>query len=244
MSFFSDRRDKKSEAIYRYKVESSWEKEKKAPRNKQGYVRRVDPVTYMRLPICTNGEQNTTGAMYIFTTMRHVLLKILTSIPKMLQLKEELVSGQTPEENQERYDRFFIFKETPKRGRKVHYNEEALQDYRKKYSGCFYISSNNIKSSQEALEMYRQKDVVENSVDDLKNRLEMKRLRVHSSPASKIRKTAKNNQMLKNLSVRDVMEQMETVTHIRLSNRYGDVYTETSPLQRHILDVFTIPLPT
>ncbi len=63
---------------------------------------------------------------------------------KMLQLKEELVSGHTIEKNQELYDRFFIINETPKRGRKVHYNEETIQDYRKKYSSFFCIVSNKI----------------------------------------------------------------------------------------------------
>ncbi|PIE89797.1 MAG: hypothetical protein CR997_09585 [Acidobacteria bacterium] len=61
---------------------------------------------------------------------------------------------------------------------------------------------------------------------------------------SVIRKTTKGCQTLKNLSVCDVMEQMETLTRIKLSNRYGEVHTETSPLQRRIHDAFNISLPT
>ncbi|PIE02737.1 MAG: hypothetical protein CSA81_05325 [Acidobacteria bacterium] len=61
---------------------------------------------------------------------------------------------------------------------------------------------------------------------------------------SEIRKTTKSNQTLKNLPVHDVMEQMETLTRIKRSNRYGEVHTETSPLQRRIHDAFNISLPT
>jgi transposase len=176
---------------------------------------------------------------------------------KMITLKEELESGQLNEKHQELYDRFFVIRETPKRGRKIYYNEEAIQNYRKRYSGFFCIISNKIKSAIEALETYRRKDIVENSFDDLKNHLDMKRLRVHNSVAmdsrlflqfialifaSEIRKVKKNNKDTKHLSVREVMEHMETLSRIKCSNRYGQVYTESSPLQRSIMEAFGIAL--
>jgi len=83
----------------------------------------------------------------------------------------------------------------------------------------------------------------------------MKRLRVHGSQAmdtrlflqflalifvSQIRQTAKQNDKLKYLSVRDIMEQMETLTQVKYSGRYGKLLTETTPLQREILDVFDV----
>jgi transposase len=176
---------------------------------------------------------------------------------KMLTLKDELESGQLNEKHQELYERFFVIKETPKRGRRIQYNEEEIQNYRKQYSGFFCIISNKTKSASEALEIYRRKDVVENSFDDLKNHLDMKRLRVHSSAAmdsrlflqfialifaSEIRETIKSNKAIQYLSVREVMEHMETLSRIKCSNRYGQVYTETSPLQRHIMEAFGITL--
>lgn len=151
-----------------------------------------------------------------------------------------------------------IVRETPKRGIAVDFNEDEIQRRRKRYSGFFCILSNKIRTAEEALEVYRNKDVVENCFDDLKNHLDMKRLRVHTAPAmdgrlflqflalvyvSAIRTTAQADAKLKHLTVREVMEQMETLARIRYSNRYGEVFTETTPIQRTIMEVFGIELP-
>ena len=87
----------------------------------------------------------------------------------------------------------------------------------------------------------------------------MKRLRVHSSQAmdtrlfiqflaliyvSEIRQITKLNDQLKYLSVREVMEQMETLSEIKYSGKRNGMLTETSPLQRQILKAFEVALPT
>jgi len=104
-------------------------------------------------------------------------------------------------------------------------------------------------------ELYRNKDVVENCFDDLKNHLDMKRLRVHSAAAmdgrlflqflalvytSSIRTQKQVDDKLKFLTVREVIEEMETLVNVRYSNRYDTVFTETTPIQRRIMDVFDI----
>jgi transposase len=43
--------------------------------------------------------------------------------------------------------------------------------------------SNDIKDPVEALRVYRNRDSVEKAFDDLKNQLDMKRLRIHNSVA-------------------------------------------------------------
>jgi len=48
---------------------------------------------------------------------------------------------------------------------------------------------------------------------------------------------------LKNLTVREVMEAMETLVRVTYSGRYGQLYTETGPLPRKILAAFGITLP-
>ena len=47
----------------------------------------------------------------------------------------------------------------------------------------FCILSSKITNPIEALHIDREKDAVENSFDDLKNSLDMKRLRIHSAKA-------------------------------------------------------------
>jgi len=40
--------------------------------------------------------------------------------------------------------------------------------------------------------------------------------------------------------VRELMEEMETLVRIKYSNRYGEVFTEPTPVQRRIMDVFGV----
>ncbi len=50
MANITHHRDKKTGAVYRYSVESYWDKEKKAPRNRQVYLGKVDPETGELIP--------------------------------------------------------------------------------------------------------------------------------------------------------------------------------------------------
>ncbi|MGI6692026.1 MAG: hypothetical protein ACOX63_14470 [Christensenellales bacterium] len=91
------------------------------------------------------------------------------------------------EEHAEAYERFFIVKDTPRRGRKVLLNEEALNKARSKYVGFSTLLSTKFKDSLDALAVYREKDIVEKCFDDLKNELDMRRLRIHGSKSMKNR---------------------------------------------------------
>jgi transposase len=173
----------------------------------------------------------------------------------LLTWKDELESGRIDERHKEQYDRFFHVKETPKRGRKVTYDHEAIEKHRDRYAGFFCILTTEKMGPEDALEIYRNKDVVENCFDDLKNGLDMKRLRVHTAQAmasrlfvqflalillSKIRSVIKSSPKLKSMTVREVLEAMETVVRIRYSGRYGELMTELGPLQRDIVEAFGI----
>jgi len=176
----------------------------------------------------------------------------------LISYRNELLSGKPVEEHGEFYQRYLVVRKTPKRGLKVDFNEHEIQKRRKKYSGFFCVLSNKIKTAEEALNVYRSKDVVENCFDDLKNHLDMKRLRVHSAPAmdgrlflqflalvyvSSIRTAIQADEKLRYLTVRELMEEMETLVRVKYSNRYGQVFTETTPIQRRIMDIFGIKLP-
>jgi transposase len=150
-------------------------------------------------------------------------------------------------------------KETPKRGRTVSFNDEEIQKYRKRYAGFFCILSTSIKDPMEALHTYRRREVVESGFDDMKNQLDMKRLRIHSSSAMdariflqflalvfvcRIRETIRHDKELRHCTVREVMELMEPLVRIKYSGRYGQLYTETGPMQRKIIEAFGVSLPT
>jgi transposase len=176
---------------------------------------------------------------------------------KLAVWRDELTNGDEKKENAWAYKKYFIFKDTPVRGRSVTFNEEAILKDMKKYVGFFCLMSSKKMDALTALEVYRRKETVENSFDDLKNQLDMKRLRIQSSVAmdarlfiqfialillSQIRNIAKGSEALKHKTIREIMEAMETVTEIRYSGRYGKIVTEIDPLQRDIMKVFGIPI--
>jgi len=175
----------------------------------------------------------------------------------LINYKRELETGARRASHEEFYERFFIIKETPKRGLSVKYNDAEIKKYRKRYAGFFCIMTNIKIDSIELLEIYRGKEIVEKCFDDLKNGLDMKRLRVHSSEAmesrlfiqflaliliSAIRMQRKKSKELQYMSVRDVMEALEPVVLITYSGRYGRIISETGPLQRAISNAFDFDL--
>jgi len=179
---------------------------------------------------------------------------------RLVRCKEELEAETPQESNSEFYERFFIVKRTPKRGLTVKYNDAEIQKYRKRYAGFFCILTNVKTDSGELLEVYRRKDAVENCFDDLKNSLDMKRLRVHSSATmdsrlfiqfialiliSRMRTlaaAAKQNKEMRFMTVREIMEAMECVVRITYSGRYGSTISEIAPLQQDIVNAFGLQL--
>ena len=205
------------------------------------------------------GQKNHRCWLHIFYNAERAAGDFDRFTRELIVYRNELLSGKPIEEHEEFYRRYLIVRKTPNRGLKVEFNEAEIQKRRRKYSGFFCILSNKIKIAEEVLNVYRNKDVVENCFDDLKNHLDMKRLRVHSAAAmdsrlflqflaliytSSIRTKIQADKKLKYMTVREVMEEMETLTKIKYSNRYGQVFTEATKIQRKIMKVFSIELPT
>ena len=137
---------------------------------------------------------------------------------------------------------------------KVSYNNETISQYISRYAGFQAILSNSIKDPLRALQVYRDKDVVEKCFDDLKNQLDMKRLRMHSSAAvdgrlfvqfialiyiSAIRKEMRKSDLVERYTVRELLEEMETLTKVKYSGKYGYILTEVTKPQREILEKLT-----
>lgn len=69
-------------------------------------------------------------------------------------------SGQRKADHESEYGRYFIVKETPKRGLQITVNQEAINKARERY-GFFALVSNEVKDPILALNIYRTRDVVE-----------------------------------------------------------------------------------
>ncbi len=166
-----------------------------------------------------------------------------------LLYKEELASGQTVSGHEEAYDAFFIIKETLRQRRKVLFNNEAIMKYRDRYAGFLAILTNGIKDPVEALWVYRNKDTIEKSFDDLKNQLDMKRLRIHSAASMDGRlfvqfialilyecfekEKMRDTKLIENtLSENPLFSRWKTLTQVRYSGKYGHILTEITKPQR------------
>jgi hypothetical protein len=97
----------------------------------------------------------------------------------LLALQKELQSGEKKPENSKLYDKYFEIHETPARGITLIARQGAIDEARKNY-GYFALVSNEIKDPIKALDVYRNKDLVEKAFGNLKERLSMRRLLVSS----------------------------------------------------------------
>lgn len=178
---------------------------------------------------------------------------------KLCRVYEQMINGE-PVEDEKFRDEYFIVTETPVRGIKVKYNEEAIDRHLKGHVGWFVLVSNFIKDSVEALTVYREKDSVEKSFDDLKNQLDMKRLRVHSEQAMNgriflqflsliltvwIRRKLSEAKWAKRYSYSQIMDEigeLKQVTYFGKRKNKNLVLT-TTKLQDQIIELFELSEP-
>ena len=103
--------------------------------------------------------------------------KALATTEVVIRSGEELTGAQVSLR-----EKYFMVKETPKRGVQIQYKNDAIQKLMGEF-GYFALLSNDIKDPVSAIEVYRRKDMIEKAFDNLKERLEMKRTEVHSDHA-------------------------------------------------------------
>ena len=98
---------------------------------------------------------------------------------KLIAFKAELEDGTRKDENNQRYAKYFDVKVTPARGMHVTAKQDVIEKAKKNY-GYFALISNEIKDPLQALDLYRNKDLVEKAFDSVKNRLGFRRALVGS----------------------------------------------------------------
>lgn len=97
----------------------------------------------------------------------------------LVSLQQELVNGNRKVDNEKLYDKYFEVSSTPVRGIQVTAKQKVIDEAKKNY-GYFALISNEIKEPIEALEIYRNKDLVEKAFGNLKERLNLRRTLVSS----------------------------------------------------------------
>ncbi len=100
-------------------------------------------------------------------------------IERVARLRQDLETGDLKDYRAEDYKKYFHVTETPKRGRKITPVESVIDNEGKNY-GYFALLSNEVKDPEEALALYRSKDIVEKAFGNLKERLSFRRMQVSS----------------------------------------------------------------
>lgn len=175
----------------------------------------------------------------------------------LLVCHDELISGNRIREHEKYYSEFFIVKETPVRGIKVSYNEEAINKHKRNYVGWFVMASNDVRDKVKALEIYRCKDAVEKDFDDLKNDLDMKRLRIHSTAAmdgrifiqyialiisTKLKMVMSENGWFKSHDLQEVLDEMSTLREVSVEGNRRKLLTNPTNFQKQIADLYGISI--
>lgn len=150
-------------------------------------------------------------------------------------------------------EKYFTIKETKIRGRKVFYNDEAIESHLKNRVGWFVMASNFIKDKTEALAIYREKDCVGKSFDDLKNQMDMKRLRVHSEETMNgrifvqfltliiavwIRQKLLEVKWANKYSYQEIMNEIGELKKVSESGKRKNLTLQTISLQNQIIELF------
>jgi transposase len=98
---------------------------------------------------------------------------------KMISLHEELLTGKRIPEHEKLYAKYFEVKETPIRGIQITSKQKAMDEASSLY-GYMVLLSNEVKDPITALELYRNRDLVEKAFGNIKERLNCKRMLVSS----------------------------------------------------------------
>ena len=144
---------------------------------------------------------------------------------RLLTWQKDLQEGKRKPEHAKAYEKYFEVSETPVRGRKVAAKQAAIEEAKKNY-GYFALISNEIKDPEEALTLYRNKDLVEKAFGNLKERLSARRMLVSSEHAlegklfvqflaliylSYIKKLMKEQSLFGTYTIQGVLDQLDCI---------------------------------
>lgn len=146
-------------------------------------------------------------------------------IKSLSDAEANLIAGDCTEAQKVLCNKYFKSKTTPIKGVKIEYNETVIKEHVKSF-GYFVLLSNEIKDPSIALSIYRNKDLIEKSFGNLKNRLNMRRTAVFSSEnlegklfvqfialiyVSYIHKVMKDNHLYKNHTMQTLLDDLDII---------------------------------
>lgn len=144
---------------------------------------------------------------------------------QLLAWQKELLEDKRKPEHAKQYEKYFQVYETPVKGMKIVAKQAAIDEAKKNY-GYFALISNEVKDPVEALDLYRNKDMVEKAFGNLKERLSLRRLLVSSEHSldgklfvqfialiylSYIKKAMKENDLFGKYTMLGLLDQLDSI---------------------------------
>jgi transposase len=172
---------------------------------------------------------------------------------------ERLISDEMTKVTKELKNYFVIKREKYARHRSVDFNVEAITRHKNKYAGyvCFLTNDMSVLSAAHALKEYSTRDYIEKDFDEIKNELDMNRIRVHTDDRMKarlfiqfiaeiymreIRVRLHESDECHKMTRKQIFSHIKGIYKVKFKGKYKDVHPELSKSQRGILDALGISI--
>jgi len=143
------------------------------------------------------------------------------------------------------------------RKRSVDFNMERVANHRDNYAGhiCFITNDKTIATAADALKEYSTRDYIEKDFDEMKNDLDMRRIRVHTDDRMKarlliqfvaeiylreIRVRLRDSDECRKMTRKQIASHIKGIYKIKFVGKYKDICPELSKTQRAILEALGI----
>ncbi|MDR0649359.1 MAG: transposase [Synergistaceae bacterium] len=174
--------------------------------------------------------------------------------------RQRLEADNEAQPKKEYRNYFIISKVKYARRRLVEYNLEKIKQHRNNYAGhiCFITNDRTIGTASDALREYSTRDYIEKDFDEMKNDLDMGRIRVHTDGRMaarlfvqfiaeifmrEIRVCMNGSDDCKKLTRSQVFNHIKAIYKVKFKGKYKDIYPALSKTQRSILKALGIRAP-
>ena len=172
------------------------------------------------------------------------------------EMATNILNGTIDSEEKKTYLKYFDIHETPVRGISYTFKEDAIRKKEKNY-GYFALLSNDIKDPVEALRVYRNKDLVEKSFNNLKDRMAMRRMSVSSEEnfegklfvqfvalelLSYIKKKMDENNLFKNYTMQSLLDELDIIEYYQQPGK-AHYLSEITSKQRNLYKLLGVDVP-
>jgi len=171
--------------------------------------------------------------LHLYFSPERALEEEKSLISRLVAWQDELENDRRQPDHEKYYAKYFDIRITPVRGTKARVREDVLEETKRNY-GYFALLSNEIKEAINALDIYRNKDLVEKAFGNLKERLNLRRVAVSSEQSldgklfvefialiflSYITKSMQENNLFKDYTLQEVLDELDVIECFELPGK-------------------------